>query len=194
MKFEIFFVPTHASWIIFHFVFLGWIFIHHGQNKRYTHKSAQVVTNLQQTYSNAVPTICQQDVFALLVATACWQLATRLLNLTDLFQQDKLFQQLVIVLQFNNLSTSWEWQPCSNLMKQQHCYNLLTSLLQACCEHILLSSCETVFLVKAGNTDETNQWVNLQTIVCFRTNHHSGRREHSASANRRPIESGSPNS
>jgi hypothetical protein len=50
----------------------------------------------------------------------------------------KLFQQLVIVLQFNSLSTSCEWQPCSNLIKKQHCYNLLTSLLQACCEHILL--------------------------------------------------------
>jgi hypothetical protein len=33
----------------------------------YTRKNAQVVTNLQQTCSNAVPTTCQQDVFALLV-------------------------------------------------------------------------------------------------------------------------------
>jgi hypothetical protein len=32
----------------------------------YTRKNAQVVTNLQQTCSNAVPTTCQQDVFALL--------------------------------------------------------------------------------------------------------------------------------
>jgi hypothetical protein len=41
----------------------------------YTRKNAQVVTNLQQTCSNAVPTTCQQDVFALLVpsllATCC---------------------------------------------------------------------------------------------------------------------------
>jgi hypothetical protein len=30
----------------------------------------------------------------------------------------KLFQQLIIVLQFSNLSTSCEWrQPCSNLIK-----------------------------------------------------------------------------
>jgi hypothetical protein len=35
----------------------------------YTCKNAQVVTNLQQTCSNAVPTTCQQDVFALLVPT-----------------------------------------------------------------------------------------------------------------------------
>jgi BTB/POZ domain-containing protein 7 len=34
---------------------------------KYTRKNAQVVTNLQQTCSNAVPTTCQQDVFALLV-------------------------------------------------------------------------------------------------------------------------------
>jgi hypothetical protein len=42
----------------------------------YTCKSAQVVTNLQQTCSNAVPTTCQQDVFALLVPsllTTCYK-------------------------------------------------------------------------------------------------------------------------
>ena len=33
----------------------------------YTRKNAQVVTNLQQTCRGAVPTTCQQDVFALLV-------------------------------------------------------------------------------------------------------------------------------
>jgi hypothetical protein len=36
----------------------------------------QVVTNLQQTCSNAVPTTCQQDVFALLVPsllTTCYK-------------------------------------------------------------------------------------------------------------------------
>jgi hypothetical protein len=33
-------------------------------------KNAQVVTNLQQTCSNAVPTTCQQDVFALLVPSS----------------------------------------------------------------------------------------------------------------------------
>ena len=36
----------------------------------YTRKNAQVVTNLQQTCSNAVLTTCHHDVFALLV-TAC---------------------------------------------------------------------------------------------------------------------------
>jgi hypothetical protein len=48
---------------------------------RYTRKNAQVVTNPQQTCSNAVPTTCQQD-----VSTACRQLATRLLSSTDLLQ------------------------------------------------------------------------------------------------------------
>ena len=55
----------------------------------YTRKNAQVVTNLQQTCSNAVPTACQQDVFAILLVpsllTSC-HLATRLLSSTDLLE------------------------------------------------------------------------------------------------------------
>jgi hypothetical protein len=43
---------------------------------RYTRKNAQVVTLLQQTCSNAVPTTCQQDVFPL---HACSQLVGKLL-------------------------------------------------------------------------------------------------------------------
>jgi hypothetical protein len=42
----------------------------------YTRKNAQVVTNVQKTCSNAVPTTCQQDVFALLVPsllTTCYK-------------------------------------------------------------------------------------------------------------------------
>jgi hypothetical protein len=42
-----------------------------------------VVTNLQQTCSNAVPTTCQQDVFALLVPsllTSCQRLVDNLLR------------------------------------------------------------------------------------------------------------------
>jgi hypothetical protein len=49
----------------------------------YTRKNAQVVTNLQQTCSNAVPTTCQQDVFALLVPsllTSCQRLVDKLLQ------------------------------------------------------------------------------------------------------------------
>jgi hypothetical protein len=43
---------------------------------KYIRKNAQVVTNLQQTCSNAVPTTSQQDVFALLVPsllTTCYK-------------------------------------------------------------------------------------------------------------------------
>jgi hypothetical protein len=49
----------------------------------YTRKNAQVVTNLQQGCSNAVPTTCQQDVFALLVPsllTSCQRLVGNLLQ------------------------------------------------------------------------------------------------------------------
>ena len=44
----------------------------------YTRKNAQVVTNLQQACSNAVPTTSQRDVFVLLVPsllTTCYQVA-----------------------------------------------------------------------------------------------------------------------
>ena len=73
----------------------------------------------------------QQGVFALLVD---WQ------RLVDNFLQGcwaqqtcyRLFQQLVIVLEFNNLSTSCEWQPCSNLITAllQLVAKLATSLLR----------------------------------------------------------------
>jgi hypothetical protein len=39
----------------------------------YTRKNAQVVTNLQQTCSNAVPTTCQQDVLSHCLFLACQQ-------------------------------------------------------------------------------------------------------------------------
>ena len=48
-----------------------------------TRKNAQVVTNLHQTCHNAVPTTCQQDVFALLVPsllTSCQRLVGNLLR------------------------------------------------------------------------------------------------------------------
>ena len=60
-------------------------------------KNTQVVTNLQQTCSNVVPTTCQQDVFALLVPsllTTCQRLVDNLLQ-SCWAQQTcyKLFQQ-----------------------------------------------------------------------------------------------------
>jgi hypothetical protein len=54
---------------------------------KYTHKNEQVVTNLKQTCSNAVPTTCQQECFW----NACSQLvdnfpSARLLSSTDLLR------------------------------------------------------------------------------------------------------------
>jgi hypothetical protein len=78
----------------------------------YTRKNAQVVIHLQQTCSNAIPTTCQQDVFALLVPsllTSFQQLVDNLLQ--GCWAQQtfyKLSQQLVIVLQINKLLTSCE--------------------------------------------------------------------------------------
>jgi hypothetical protein len=51
------------------------------------------------------------------LSMACWRLPTGLLTQQTCYKLLGLFQQLVIVLQFNNLSTSCEWQPCSNLIK-----------------------------------------------------------------------------
>jgi hypothetical protein len=54
-----------------------------------TRKNAQVATDLQQTCSNAVPTTCQQDVFALPVPSllkSCQQALDRLLSSKDLLQ------------------------------------------------------------------------------------------------------------
>jgi hypothetical protein len=73
----------------------------------YTRKNAQIVTNLQQTCSNAVPTTCHRDMFALLVPS----LLTNYQRIVDNLLQGccaqqtcyKLFQQLDIVLQFSNL-------------------------------------------------------------------------------------------
>jgi hypothetical protein len=116
-----------------------------------TRKNAQVVTNLQQTCSNAVPTTtgCVRTACSQLVdklSTACWQLASRLLNSTGMQTCYMLFQQLVIVLQFNNLSTSCVWQPSNNLMKQQHRYSFVTSLrthlVDKLWDFYVCSSCE----------------------------------------------------
>jgi hypothetical protein len=102
----------------------------------------------------------------------CWQLATRPLTRQTCY---KLFQQLVIVLRFNNLITSCEWQPCSNLIKWQHCYNMLASLLRACCEHILLTSCELFMWVCGGLIYHVRQVVQILikcvSLCCLRQAH-----------------------
>jgi hypothetical protein len=102
-----------------------------------TRKNAQVVTNLQKTFSNAVPTTCQQDVFALFVPslmTRCQRLVDNLLQ--GCWAQQicyKLFQQLVIVLQCNSLLTS--------LLTTWKNNNIVTTCWQACYKPVANTSC-----------------------------------------------------
>ena len=42
-----------------------------GLHLRYTRKNAQLVTSLLSSCNNAVPTACQQDVFALPITRCC---------------------------------------------------------------------------------------------------------------------------
>jgi hypothetical protein len=100
----------------------------------YTRKNAQVVTNLQQTCSNAVPTTCQQDVFALLVPsllTTCYK-AVELNGLVTSCYRPAI-QQFVNKLRVTTLQ---------QLDKITALLHLVDNLLQACCEQILLTSCE----------------------------------------------------
>ena len=113
----------------------------------YTRKNAQLVTNLQQTCSKLVGTSLLQDFIrtacSLIVdklLQACGRLATSLMNSTALLQvipttcYRAVSQQLVNKLWVTNLV---QLDKITALL-----YNLLTSLLQACCEHILLTRCE----------------------------------------------------
>jgi hypothetical protein len=109
---------------------------------RPTRKNVQVVTNLQQTCSNAVPTTCQQHVFALLVPsllTSCQRLVDNLPQ--GCWAQQtcyKLFQQLVIVLQFNNLSTKQLVDKLSRSLLRTH---LVDKLWDICVCTKLASAC-----------------------------------------------------
>jgi hypothetical protein len=79
----------------------SWVTIH-----TYKRSSCNGLTNLQQTCSNTVSTTCQQDVFALLVPSLLRLVGNLLQGCWVQQTCYKLFQQLVIVLQFNN-STWW---------------------------------------------------------------------------------------
>ena len=70
----------------------------------YTRENAQVVTHLQQTCNNAVPTTCEPDVFALLVPnllTTCYKVVE--------------LNRLVISC-FNNLLSSWNSTICQQVV------------------------------------------------------------------------------
>jgi hypothetical protein len=85
-----------------------WRMVRQGEISEYTRKNAQVVTNLQQTCSNAVPKTCQQDVFVFLLIpnmlTSCQRLVVNGL-LATCYKVVEL-NRLVTVLQFINLLTS----------------------------------------------------------------------------------------
>jgi hypothetical protein len=126
------------------------------QHSHYTRKNAEVVTNVQQSCSNAVPTTCQQDVFALLVPS----LLTSCQRLVDNLLQGCWFNRLVTSCSNKLLSscnsttwsTSCEWKSCSNVIKYQHCYNLLTSFLQGCWFNRLATSCSNNLLSASCNS------------------------------------------
>jgi hypothetical protein len=106
-----------------------------------------LLTTLLRLVDNFVETFYK----LLRLVTSCWDLLQvvetcyKLLRLVtscwDLLQVVetcyKLFQQLVIVLQFNNLSTGCEWQPCSNLINN----SIVTTCWQACHKPVANTSC-----------------------------------------------------
>jgi hypothetical protein len=117
-------------------------------------KNTQVVTNLQQTCSNAVPTTCEQDVFALLVP-----------NLLATCYKVVELNRLVISCSNNSLSscnsTISQHVVSDNLVATWWNNNIVTtcrtSLLQACCEHILLTSCE-IFTCVRNHINCLHEW------------------------------------
>jgi hypothetical protein len=105
----------------------------------YIRKNAQVVTNLQQTCSNAVPTTCQQDVFALLVPsllTSCYKVVE--LNRLVTSCSDNLSSSCnsTICRQFasdNLVATWWNnsivttcWQACYKPVANTSCWQVVS--------------------------------------------------------------------
>jgi hypothetical protein len=94
---------------------------------------------------------------------ACWQLVngllttcyTRFLSSIDLSQ---VVPTTCYCPAFNNSTTLLQLDEI-----YQHCYNLLTSLLQACCEHILLTSCEIFTCVNLIKKDVIFYW----SVCCW---------------------------
>jgi hypothetical protein len=136
-------------------------------------------------------------VFALLVPsvlTSCQRLVDNVLQ--GCWAQQtcyKLFQQLVIVLQFNNLSTSCEWQPCMitsllsstisepvvNKLLEQHCYKSDAGLLHTQKSDNLSTRCVRNRLVASLSTS-CNDAVILSscshpTYLFFVCNHFSSK-------------------
>jgi hypothetical protein len=127
-------------------------------NGRYSRKNAQVVTNLQQTCSNAVPTTYQQVVFALLVPsllTSCYHTRKNLAScsksankqVNTLCSHVTLFcsqvvikfgtscSQLVTIL----MALSDLLQCCSNTSEQSWYNNIVTTLCRQPCNILVIS-------------------------------------------------------
>jgi hypothetical protein len=100
-------------------------------------KSAQVVTNLQQTCSDAVATTCQQDVFALLVPSL----------LTTCYEVIELNR--LVTSCSNNLLSSFNSTLCQkivsdNLVATWQNNSIVTTCWQACYKPVVNTSCRQV--------------------------------------------------
>jgi hypothetical protein len=92
---------------------------------------------LQQTYIRLVAMLFQQLVNRMCshcLFPACWQVVYGFLGTCYKVVE---LNRLVIVLQFNTLSTSCEWQACSNL----NINSIVTTCWQACYEPVANTSC-----------------------------------------------------
>ena len=144
----------------------------------YTRKNAQLVTNLQHTCSKSAHSgllhqlVCWQDVPALVVPsllTSCYKpvadsLYTSLMNSTALLQvvpttcYRAASQQLVNKLWVTNLVQLDKNNSIAT--------NLLTSLLQVCCEHNLLTSSAFLSVYVSSIVIHANHVANQQLLFC----------------------------
>jgi hypothetical protein len=89
---------------------------HQSCNKVVTTCSRLLTTTGNKQCEHILTSAWQLDLVTTCLRTACLKTCYKLVvELNRLVTN--LFQQLVIVLQFIHLSTSNEWQPCSNLIK-----------------------------------------------------------------------------
>jgi hypothetical protein len=96
---------------------------------------AQVVTNRQQTCSNAVPTTCQQDVFALLVPSL-WTTCYKVVELN----------RLVTSCSNNSLSS------CNSTICQQVVSDNLVGFVATWCNNSLVTTCWQACYEPVANT------------------------------------------
>ena len=84
-------------------------------NVCYTRKNVQLVTNLQQTCSNVVSTICHQDVFALLVPsllTSCQGVLTVCYKILSVLVKCTLVNMMLVMLLWVYIHIGQAWKIC----------------------------------------------------------------------------------